>query len=47
MEGTELTLKQALENIDLILSLYKGTRQEHFALQESLNKVKKELADKK
>jgi len=39
----ELTIEQALINIDLILSMYKGSRQEHILLQESLDKIKKEL----
>ena len=36
----EMTLEQAINNISLILSKYKGTRDEHIALDQSLKLVK-------
>ena len=36
----EMTLEQAINNIALILGQYKGTRDEHIALEQSLKLVK-------
>lgn len=43
LETDKLTLEEALINIDLALSAFKGTRQEHIILQVSLDKIKQEL----
>jgi predicted RNase H-like HicB family nuclease len=41
-----MNLEQALKNIEAVLAAYKGTLQEHQALQSSLQFIKNELAKK-
>lgn len=35
-----MTLEQALQNLEQVCAVYKGTLQEHQALQESLKTIK-------
>lgn len=42
-----MTIDQAIKNIEQVLAVFKGTLQEHQALQASLNLIKKKIADEK
>ncbi len=39
----ELTIEQALQNIMMVIEQFRGTKQEHIALEQSLNKIKDNL----
>lgn len=39
----QITLEQALINVDLVLGNFKGTKQKHIALETSFNKIKENL----
>lgn len=43
----EITLEQALNNIEAVLVNFQGTRAQHVALEQSFTKIKEELAKKK
>jgi len=42
----EITLEEALQNINNVLEVYKGTRQEHIILQQCYDKIVEELKPK-
>lgn len=39
----EITLEQALQNIQMVLDMFKGTKQEHIALDQSMSIIKENL----
>ena len=42
----EITLEQALQNIETVLVNFQGNRSQHVVLEQSFNKVKEELKKK-
>lgn len=42
----ELTIEQALINIQSVVEMYKGTKQEHIVLEHSINLIKDNLTKK-
>ena len=47
MNQPQLTIEQALQTIDSICAQFKGTRDEHILIVNSLNLIKQELTNAK
>lgn len=43
MENNELTIEQAVTNIKIVLDKFIGTKQDHIALDQSIQLIEKEL----
>lgn len=46
-QAPQITLEDALKNIKSVCSQFKGTLQDHSAIQESLKVIEEHLKDKK